>query len=212
MRLVLLLQSLANSQEQRGRVLDNIIYCDRQIVFSRERVRQQIAQGPGCSCLPWKCVCVYLLLERGISFPSRSYTKKKCETLCVDAVHAMKSVPGEASERNQYQQTARLLASMQPNLMKLHLLHLWATENDIIVLANGFAFYPPPCVWHVQLLVHPCEGLTDVMIFLMLKRYGDRNCTPLICLIWMNFLERRFEVTQSLLRHKRDNSVVHERQ
>lgn len=36
MRLVWLLQSLANSQEQRGRVLDNIIDCDRHIVFSRE--------------------------------------------------------------------------------------------------------------------------------------------------------------------------------
>lgn len=37
-------------------------------MFSREHDRQQIALSPGCSCLPWKCVCVYLLLERGISF------------------------------------------------------------------------------------------------------------------------------------------------
>lgn len=114
MRLVWLLQSLANSQEQRGRVLDNIIYCDRQIVFSRERARQQIARGPGCSCLPWKCVCVYLLLERCTSFSflqfdqKKTKTKNKCDILCVDAVHAVKSVPREASERDQYQQTARM--------------------------------------------------------------------------------------------------------
>lgn len=96
-------------------MLDNLIYCDRQIVFSRERARQQIAQGPGCSCLPWKCVCVYLLLERGISLPSPSCTKKKKkekenkdEILCVDAMHAVKSLPGEASLLDQYQQTARM--------------------------------------------------------------------------------------------------------
>lgn len=58
-------------------MLDNIIYCDRQIVFSRQRARQQIVQGLACSCLPWKCVCVYLLLETGISFPSHGYTTKK---------------------------------------------------------------------------------------------------------------------------------------
>lgn len=53
-------------------------------------------------------------LRDALLFPSCSSTKKKkniknkCDILCVDAVHAVKSVPREASERDQYQQTTRM--------------------------------------------------------------------------------------------------------
>lgn len=73
-------------------MLDSIIDCDRQIVFSRARERRQIAPSPGCSCLPWKCVCVYLVLERDIPFflslcskKKREREKNKCEMLCARA-------------------------------------------------------------------------------------------------------------------------------
>lgn len=84
---------------------------------------------------------------------------------CMPWSQCQERLPSEINISKPLVCVAFMQPCLMPNLMKLHLLHLWATENDIIVWVNCFAFYLPPCVWHVQLHVHPCECLNRCNVF-----------------------------------------------
>lgn len=72
----------------------------------------------------------------------------------VHVVHAMKSAPGEASEKDQYQQAALMCRSevAAPPFIP-HAANAKA-ENDLIVLANGFDVYLPSSVTFTCTSIH----------------------------------------------------------
>lgn len=119
-------------------MLDSIIDGDRQIVFSHERGRRQIAQSLGCSCLPWKCVCVYLVLERERDIPfflslrSKKKRERKKSVRC--------SAPGRACvcvEHTCYEVTARRGLRNNPSVISISKPHL-------CVWLNMKSQLPPP--------------------------------------------------------------------
>lgn len=70
----------------------------------------------------------------------------------VHVVHAMKSAPGEASEKDQYQRTGLMcrseVAALTPHAANAK------GENDPIVLANGFHVYLPSSVTFTCASIH----------------------------------------------------------
>lgn len=143
-------------------MLDSIIDCDRQIVFSRERERRQIAPSPGCSCLPWKCVCVYLVLERDIPFflslcsKKKERVKKKCEMLCAWACVRVEHTCYEVAARRGLRNNPSVISISKPHLcvwlnMKSQLPLLAFVEQLMPNLAkkkkkNGITLFFVACV------------------------------------------------------------------
>lgn len=131
------------------------------------------------------CLCLSSAWERHFFSSSQLYQKKKKKVsarFCAWVRRTPRSqcqekLPSEINISKLLICVAFMQPNLMPNLMKLHLLHLWATENDIIVLANCFAFLSAAlCLTH-SIARPPMWG--PVMIFLKKTRQQKLHATDL---------------------------------